>query len=314
VTHEAIMSLLQEIQSGAIDENVEIVVVLRKCKVLAAKLGNEEFKSWVDYELNGYPSIKEVPDYRIIRGVKSYGSFVGIGWSQMKNIPIPASGIPDEYQDAITILHLTEPISYFSSLVNQKHDELTINLGWPGDLVAYCSDKILDGGWCLINAWRVIAISSLVSLLDTVRNRVLSFALEIEEEAPDAGEALPGQKPIAEERVQQVFNTYIMQGGTAQIAAGNQTIKYDINIQVIQNDFDSLKRFLSSLEVGEDDIQELGEAIQKDKKYQKETGFGKKVQTWLGKMISKAADGSWKIATSVAANLLTKALMQYYGI
>ena len=238
----------------------------------------------------------------------------GIGWSQMNNAPIPASSIPDKYRDSITIIHLTEPISHFSSLVKQRHDESTINLGWPGDLVAYLSDKILKGGWRLTHAWRVIATSSLVALLDTVRNRVLSFALEIEEEAPNAGEALPGQKPVAEEHVQQVFNTYIMQGGTAQIAAGDQTIEYDIDIQVIQNDFDSLKQFLSSLEVGEDDMQELGEAIQEDKKYQKETGFGNKVQTWLGKMISKAADGSWKIATSVAANLLTKALMQYYGI
>jgi hypothetical protein len=308
------MSLLQEIQAGAIDANVDISVVLRKCKVLAAKLGNKDFKSWVEYELNGYPSINELPDYRIIRGVESFGDFLGIGWSKMNNVPIPASSIPDEYRDWVTTIHLIEPISYFSSLVDQHHGESTVKLVWPGDLVAYLSDKLVEGGWHLTCARRAIATSSLVALLDTVRNRVLSFALEIEEEAPDAGEAPPGQKPIAEERVQQVFYTYIMQGGSAQIAAGNQTIKYEIDIEVIHNDFDSLKRFLSSLEIGEGDIQDLGEAIKKDEKRPKKLGFGKSVQTWLGKMISKTADGSWKIATSVAANILTKALMQYYGI
>lgn len=305
------MSLLSEIQAGVIGEDTGIAVVLRKCKVLAVRLGSEDFKSWVDYELNGYPSIETTPDYRILRNVESYGNFVGIGWSQYNSAPIPTSSIPEEYQESITTLYLTQPISYFSSLVAQQGDQSTINFGWPANLIAYLSDKIIPS-WHLTHAWRVIATSSLVALIDTVRNRILNFALEIEAEAPDAGEAAPGQKPIAEERVQQVFNTYI-QGGFAQIAAGSQTVKYDANITIIQNDFDSLKQFLSSLEVSEDDILELEKAIQEDGKLEKEAGFGEKVQSWLGKMISKAASGSWKIAISLAANLLTKALMQYYG-
>jgi len=306
------MSLLREIQAGAVETNVDISVVLRKCKVLAARLGNEDFELWVERELNGYPSIEEIPDYRIIRHVESYGYLLGFGGAQVKNSPIPASSIPEEYRESITTVYFAEPISYYSSLVIQQRGELTLHFDWPGDLVAYLSDKIYQGGWHLARAWRVIATSSIVSLVDTVRNRVLSFALEIEKDAPDAGEAPPGHKQIAGERVQQVFNTYI-QGGVAQIAAGNQTIRSDTNIKIIRNDFDSLKQFLSSLEVGEDDIRELDEAIREDGKFEKETGFGGKVRAWLGKMISKTASGSWKIATAHAVNLLTKALMQYYG-
>jgi len=178
-------------------------------------------------------------------------------------------------------------------------------------LIAYLRDKILSR-FQLTNAWQSISTSSLVALLDTVKNRVLNFVLEMEAVAPNAGEPLQGEKPIPEDRVQQVINTVIW-GGSAQIAAGNQTIKHDTDIKIIQNDFDSLRRFLSSLEVGEDSIRELHEAIQEDEKNQKETALGKRVHTWLGKMISKAADGSWRIAISVAANLLTRALMQYYG-
>lgn len=305
------MSLLGEIQDGAISADVDISVVLRKCKVLAASLGNEDFKSWVERELNGYPSIEEIPDYRIIRGVESFGHFLGVGGAQYNKAPIPPSGLPEEYREFATTLYLTEPISHYSSLVTQQVNQPTLMLNWPADLVAYLGDKILSG-WQLTHAWRLISTGSLVALLDTVRDRILSFALGIEAEAPNAGEALPTQKPIADERVQQVFNTYI-QGGVAQIAAGNQTIRSDTNIKIIRNDFDSLKQFLSSLEVGEDDIRELDEAIREDGKFEKETGFGERVQAWLGKMISKATSGSWKIAAAVAANLLTKALMQYYG-
>lgn len=306
------MSLLNEIQAGVTEANADVAAVLRKCKVLAVRLGSKDFQSWVDCELNGYPSKNETPDYRIIKHIPSYGNFVGIGWSQLNHQPIPISVIPEEYREAIANLYLTEPISYYSSLVAQCSSEPTIDLGWNPDLIAYLRNKILSG-FQLTNAWQSISTSSLVALLDTIKNRVLNFVLEIKAVAPNAGEPSQDEKPIPEERVQQVFNTVIW-GGYAQIAAGNQTIKYDTDIKIIQNDFDSLRRFLSSLEVGEDSIRELAEAIQEDKKHQKETGFGNRVQTWLGKMICRAADGSWRIAIAVAANLLTRALTQYYGI
>jgi len=41
------MSLLREITDAAVDTSVEISTLLRKCKVLAARLGNKEFDSWV---------------------------------------------------------------------------------------------------------------------------------------------------------------------------------------------------------------------------------------------------------------------------
>jgi len=306
------MSLLSKIQADVTEANADITAVLRKCKVLAVRLGNKDFQSWVDYELDGYPSENETPDYRIIKHIPSYGQFVGIGWSQLNNYPIPISAIPKEYREVISTIYLTEPISYYSSLIAQFSGEPTINWGWNPDFISYLRDRILSR-YQLTNAWQSISTSSLVALIDTIKNRVLNFVLEIEAVAPNAGEPSKGEKPIPEERVQQVFNTVIL-GGSAQIAAGNQTIKHDTDIKIIQNDFDSLRQFLSSLKVEEDSIRELREAIQEDEKNQKETAFGKRVQDWLGKMISKATDGSWQIATSVAANLLTIALKKYFGI
>jgi hypothetical protein len=46
----------------------------------------------------------------------------------------------------------------------------------------------------------------------------------------------------------------------------------------------------------------------------KDGKFGQRVSSWIGKMISKSAQGAWKVATNVAADFLTKALCAYYGI
>ena len=42
-----VMSLLRDIQAVAIDSTVPLTTLLRKCKVLAARLSNAEFKQWV---------------------------------------------------------------------------------------------------------------------------------------------------------------------------------------------------------------------------------------------------------------------------
>jgi hypothetical protein len=42
--------------------------------------------------------------------------------------------------------------------------------------------------------------------------------------------------------------------------------------------------------------------------------MGPKVTGWLGSMIGKAANGTLKIASNVAGEVLTKALTKYLGL
>jgi hypothetical protein len=308
---EGRVSLLREIQEAAIDAGIDISVLLRKCKVLAARLGNQDFKLWVDYELNGYPSKDELPEYRILH-VESYGNFLGIGWSQYKHAPIPPSCIPEDLREFVSTQYLTDPISHFASLVSSKTGAETISLSWPADMVALVGDKIYEGMQCML-AWKIVSIGSIVALLDTVRNRILSFVLEIETEAPDAGEAQPKNIPIAEERVRQVFQTYIMGDVGHLNAGGNQNITYDTKVTVVQNDLASLRQFLTSLGIADKDLDDLEDSILQDAKSKTQQRLGDRVRSWLGKIITKAGTSAWNIATSVAANLITQALSKYYG-
>ncbi|MBA2598569.1 MAG: hypothetical protein H0V00_18260 [Chloroflexia bacterium] len=60
------MGLLDDIRDGAIRCSSDIDGVLRQCLLLAAKLGHEPFRQWVESELNGYPDRASLPDYRIV--------------------------------------------------------------------------------------------------------------------------------------------------------------------------------------------------------------------------------------------------------
>src|SRR5262249_47160948 len=94
------MSLLRDIQSTAVDSDSDVSTLLRKCKILAVRLGNAEFKKWVDQELGGYDNEEELPEYRKL-AVQSVGHFSGAFGSGLRNAPIPPGCLPKELQDSV---------------------------------------------------------------------------------------------------------------------------------------------------------------------------------------------------------------------
>jgi len=59
------MTLIEEIQREAVDSKSDLGMLLRKCKLLAARLGSKPLEDWLLWESNGYPGDVQVPDYRI---------------------------------------------------------------------------------------------------------------------------------------------------------------------------------------------------------------------------------------------------------
>ena len=55
-------------------------------------------KTWVEYELDGYPKDKnQLPSYRIFK-VHSFGDFSGAFGSSMKNVPIMTPNMEEPYR------------------------------------------------------------------------------------------------------------------------------------------------------------------------------------------------------------------------
>ncbi|WP_447752281.1 AbiTii domain-containing protein [Pseudomonas nicosulfuronedens] len=211
------MSLLREIQNAAIDANTSLATLLRKCKVLAARLGNNEFKNWVESELNGYRDTNELPEYRVIK-VNSKGHFSGPFGSGLKNADIPLFCIDEKFHKKLSYSYFTQPVAALESLVEDSNSG-TLSEPWNPDLVAYLGEKFYENMNCM-QAWKIIPVATVVAALDAVRNRVLNFVLEIEAEYPDAGEAQANSNPVPQEKVNQIFNTYIT-GDVQNLAAGN---------------------------------------------------------------------------------------------
>jgi hypothetical protein len=227
---------------------------------------------------------------------------------QANNLPIPWTCIPENLRQALKEVNVREGVSALADLVRDR-ESTTLQINWPADVQRVFGDKIYED-MLLIQAWSTLPKSSIVGILSTVRNRILNFALEIEADNPEAGEAAPDTKPIAEERVSQIFNTNIY-GNVASIASGqhiSQTTQQNVN----RGDFASLAKFLKELGFSDQDVGDLHEALGAEPS-PPETGLGTKVASWLGKAVEKVAAGGMKISTAVASNVLAEAIKNYYG-
>ena len=209
------MTLLREIQAATTDQNVDISNLLRKAKILAARLGNPEFEVWVDNELNGYTDQESVPPYRILpvtaKGTLSNGFYT---WNDFH---IMTTFLPEKFKDWGERCYLRQPIATIASLAQRT----SLSIPWPAELAAkYGAQGTND--WQCIKAWSQVNPDDVRGVLDTVRTRLLSFSLRLEAQSPRAGEPDSEPEQIPPERLRPlVINTfYGSVGNVAQSSEG----------------------------------------------------------------------------------------------
>ncbi|MFG0610815.1 hypothetical protein [Delftia sp. WSY_14] len=220
------MSLLRQIQDAAIDSSIDLPTLLRKCKVLANRLGSDDFKLWVERELSGYDDKDSIPEYRVF-SVNSKGHFSGPFGSGLRNADIPLRCLPEDFRDFMGKAYMGAPIATIESLV-RNNDSGSVQEPWSPDLVAHFGRRIYENMACM-QAWKVIPVGALVATLDSVRTKVLNFVLEIENHNPAAGEAMANEKPVPQETVQQIFHTYIT-GDVQNFSSGSTNVSQNATL------------------------------------------------------------------------------------
>ncbi|MBL8217250.1 MAG: hypothetical protein JNK87_41400 [Bryobacterales bacterium] len=196
------MTLLREIQSAATNENVDVATLLRKAKILAARLKNIDFQEWVNNELNGYPDPLTLPSYRVIPAAAR--AHLATVFQQFNNAPVNTSFLPSEWKDLGGLARFTDPISTLAQLAATSDDDL--RCPWPQEIATAYGAKGYDKRVYCLGAWLVVPPAALAGVVDSVKTKLLDFVLQIESENPGAGEAAPNEEPIPQERLKLIVN------------------------------------------------------------------------------------------------------------
>lgn len=304
------MSLIEKIQESAVDSGVDLPTLLRKCRLLAARIRSEELAQWVGYELNGYPSKDSLPQYRSI-SAQSLGDFYSPLGEGMKNVPILSDSLPPEFREYATTQFFLVGARELTELVQTNDSHATIHLDWSHDILLRLGSNIYAGMSCF-SAWKLVSRSDVEGILDAVRDRILDFTLEIEAEVSAKSDE-NSLREISGERSHQVFNTIVL-GNVGNLAPGGSGFSQTSDFQVIAGDLPSLKKSLEMLQVPDKDIDEL-ESILQEETAPKDSGtLGDRTAKWIGKMVGEAVSGVWKINVSAAAHLLKQAILSYYDL
>jgi len=233
------MSLFAEIQNDILGDK-PISSILRKARVLAHHLKNQEFNSWVESELNGYTDKAALLDYRkIISPI--FGDFIG-GTKRITNVSIPLD--PEKWGEIGEMLK--SPISIgdgvkkieadIDAADNANKNELRVQL--PSNLYKYFSNSVYPNMNCL-DAWKVISRQQLVQILETVRDRLQKFTLELSDIYPDYAKTDFDNNPsISNDKIFQAFQQFIILGNPIFVGKDgnmsifdqkNQTVGYQYN-------------------------------------------------------------------------------------
>src|SRR5882757_8982793 len=86
-------SLVEQLQTEAMNLSVRVASLLLKTKTLATKLNLQELLEWANRELSGYAQTDDIPPYRMVQGeYKVWNPFHG--WQPLlfpKSVTIPAT-------------------------------------------------------------------------------------------------------------------------------------------------------------------------------------------------------------------------------
>ncbi len=299
------MQLIDQIVEGATGNTEPLSNLLRKCLVLASVLKNEKLKAWAHNELIGYDDPNSLPPYRTL-SIIAQGFFLGSFGRQINDQPLTPGVLKEEHRNWARIANLTQPIVSYEGYDKK---EGRVQIPWPASLVARYQTKFFPGQDLVLNrAWQEIPPSAVAAVLDSVRNRILSLALELKEQlgtVDDKAEKLQ----LANVDSSVVYHIY---GGNNVIAATAATIQQAGQDLIATGDAAALIKALHNLGVAQEDAHEIIRSLTEDGS-QRSPSLGQKTIRVIKAAASKIASTGTNISVSAATSIITQLVLQYLG-
>ena len=141
------MILLEQLQEAAVDPNSDLGEVLRRCKVLAARLKSPQLEDWLLWESNGYPDDVDLPDYRVwpvvVKGhfAGPFGSEIWREYDAVEN----TGKSPAIEQQKVTQIFYTTVHGGAANIVGTTRDSVVIQGLQSGDFNAL-SEALASSG------------------------------------------------------------------------------------------------------------------------------------------------------------------------
>lgn len=259
-------SLVLELQKEAINNKIQVSVLLKKAKAVAVKLQRKDINEWIQNEIQGYAENVSLPEYRILSGeIQSWDVINNNGW-------ISVNFEDAEFKLKASRMDLPASVTGIESILNQipanNYDRIACAM--PHAILK----EINDAGKCSplgeSACWKVER-GQILGLLEAVRNEILDWSLELEAQGI-VGEGMTFSTEDVGKATKVIFNINNSNvtgiGGinasitTTDDHSTSSTIQIDNrSITSNINDYSQIYLELKEKGVPDDEVKELKEAI-----------------------------------------------------
>lgn len=302
------LRLLNEIVSELTSSSGSLSTALLKTKVMLHSIGQQELTKWVNNELTGYPNDVDLPMYRVLTAHVCGNVFNGLVLHN--DYPLPTGHLHEKQRAYFQSSPMPQAVGVLEEMVSGDGKRLRAMID-PEHYALF--SEVFHGPTSIERAWAEVPTTAVMQIIIEIRSRLLDFILALQDKlgtnvTDDTAKVAADAVDVPQMFARAVFgpNTTIIVGNNNQQNVKNFNLK---------GDFSALSNELKRHGVAEDDLKLLQAAIADDLDRPKEQGqaFGPAVCDWLKGMWAKAVETSWNIELSVAGNLLTTALQNYYG-
>lgn len=216
-------SLVHELQHEALQPEVLVATLLRKALVVASKLGMDEFRAWVERELNGYDDATDAPSYRSM-----FGQIRGREPNRGTWVPIQFEN--SEQGEMLSWRKTQQPVSEIEHMLARGDKGTVLHMPLPLELQRRLTDNFkLETEVALFTSQ-----SALAGVLDAVRNVILNWSLKLEADGIlGTGLTFSKAKKEAATHSPQNVNNFYGPVANSQIQQGNaQATQIYVEVQV----------------------------------------------------------------------------------
>lgn len=161
------MDIVIDLQAEVLNNDSDILSLLRKAKLISRKLKLKSFEKWVEDELNGYEELNDIPQYRKVSGeVKAWNPYRG--W-------IPIIFADTEFAEMLNTRILGHSVSILKSLL--ESDSEMVVIGFTDSQ----NNIISKGSDFEAKYYLHVAKNSIIGIIERVKNEILEWSIILEE-------------------------------------------------------------------------------------------------------------------------------------
>jgi AbiTii len=230
-------SIILEIQEAAISRSVDVSGLLRKAKVAAVKLGEDDAVEWIDLELDGYDKkFDDLPKYRQAHGIlkvrNPYRDLVPVHFENA------------EIEELLTRTPISDGVGVIQSLLNKNSPNSTLSFSMSNHHRTMIANLLnVDFEPVLL-----MTKSQLTTILERVVSLVLNWSLALEK-AGILGEGMSfsmSEKEKSRPITQNIIANNI--GHLGDVTGGARATVIQTNSSSLQLDNRKLESFIDQAE------------------------------------------------------------------